>query len=138
MPFASLSDFIDALRRAGELQVVRAGVDPHLEISEITDRVVKEGGPALLFRNVRGSEHPVLTNQFGTRRRMAMALGATDLDEVGARIAKLIDFTPPGQTLAAKLRGALQLAPLANALPKTVREGRVHDVVMQHPDLTKL
>ena len=68
MPFTSLSDFIDALRRAGELHVVRAGVDPHLEISEITDRVVKEGGPALLFRNVKGSEYPVLTNQFGSRR----------------------------------------------------------------------
>ncbi|HEY1866913.1 MAG TPA: menaquinone biosynthesis decarboxylase [Candidatus Cybelea sp.] len=138
MPFTSLSDFIDALRRAGELHVVRAGVDPHLEISEITDRVVKEGGPALLFRNVKGSEYPVLTNQFGSRRRMAMALDATDLDEAGARIAKLIDFTPPGQSLAGKLRGALALAPLANALPKRVREGHVHDVVMEQPDLTQL
>src|SRR5579871_354076 len=116
MPFASLSDFVEALRRAGELHVVRAGVDPHLEISEITDRVVKQGGPALLFRNVKGSEYPVLTNQFGTRRRMAMALDAADLDEAGARIAKLIEFAPPGPTLAGKLRGALQLAPLANAL----------------------
>ena len=69
---------------------------------------------------------------------MAMALDAADLDEAGARIAKLIDFTPPGQSLAGKLRGALALAPLANALPKTVREGHVHDVVMEPPDLTKL
>ncbi len=138
MPFASLSDFIDALRRAGELHVVRTEVDPHLEISAITDRVVKEGGPALLFRNVKGSQYPVLTNQFGTRRRMAMALDAADLDEVGARIAKLIDFTPPGASLAGKLRGALQLAPLANALPKIVREGRVHDVVTQQPNLATL
>lgn len=137
MPFTSLSDFIDALRRAGELHTVRAGVDPHLEISEITDRVVKEGGPALLFRSVKNSEYPVLTNQFGTRRRMAMALGAEDLDEVGARIAKLIDLSPPGPTLAGKLRGAMRLAPLTNALPKIVREGRVHEVVMEQPDLTK-
>ncbi|HLX26428.1 MAG TPA: menaquinone biosynthesis decarboxylase [Candidatus Cybelea sp.] len=138
MPFASLSDFIDALRRAGELHVVRAGVDPHLEISAITDRVVKEGGPALLFRNVKGSEYPVLTNQFGSRRRIAMALDAEDLDEVGARIAKLIDLPPPGPTFAGKLRGALRLAPLANAVPKIAREGRVHEVVMKRPDLTKL
>jgi len=138
MPFASLSDFIDALRRAGELQVVRSAVDPHLEISAITDRVVKEGGPALLFRNVKGSDFPILTNQFGTRRRMALALDAANLDEAGARIGKLIDFTPPGQSLAGKLRGALRLAPLATAMPKTVREGRVHDVVMEQPDLTKL
>jgi 4-hydroxy-3-polyprenylbenzoate decarboxylase len=138
MPFASLSDFVDALRRAGELHVVRSAVDPRLEISAITDRVVKEGGPALLFRNVKGSDFPVLTNQFGTRRRMALALDAADLEEAAARIAKLIDFTPPGQSLAGKLRGALRLAPLASAVPKTVREGRVHDVVMERPDLTKL
>jgi 4-hydroxy-3-polyprenylbenzoate decarboxylase len=138
MPFSSLTDFIDALRRAGDLHVVRAAVDPHLEISEITDRVVKEGGPALLFRNVKGSEYPVLTNQFGTRRRMAMALDAENLDEVGARIAKLIDLSPPGPSLAGKLRGAMRLAPLTNAVPKIAREGRVHEVVMKQPDLTAL
>ncbi|MGA8327173.1 MAG: menaquinone biosynthesis decarboxylase, partial [Candidatus Cybelea sp.] len=79
MPFASLAEFVDALRRRGELHVVEASVDPHLEISEITDRVVKAGGPALLFTNVLGSEFPVLTNQFGTHRRMATALDATNL-----------------------------------------------------------
>jgi len=54
MPFASLRAFVDALRAAGELHTIDATVDPLLEIAEITDRVVKAGGPALLFENVRG------------------------------------------------------------------------------------
>ncbi len=138
MPFASLGEFVDALRKAGELHVVGASVDPRLEIAEITDRVVKAGGPALLFANVRGSEFPVITNQFGTRRRMAMALGARSLDEAGARIRGLIDFAPPSGSLVGKLRGAMRLAPFANAIPKVVRGGAVQEVVENAPDLTKL
>src|SRR5580700_3104409 len=138
MPFASLGEFIAALRRAGELHVVGTTVDPRLEIGAITDRVVKSGGPALLFSSVRGSSFPVLTNQFGTRRRMAMALDAATLDEAGARVRKLIDFAPPGASLLGKVRGALQLAPFANAIPKIVREGSVQEVVTTQPDLTKL
>jgi 4-hydroxy-3-polyprenylbenzoate decarboxylase len=139
MPFASLSEFVDALRSAGELHAVGASVDPRLEISEITDRVVKAGGPALLFSNVKGSRFPVLTNQFGTRRRMAMALGAANLDDVAARVRTLIDVVPSGSgSLVGKLRGALRLAPLANAIPRILREGSVHDVVVPQPDLTAL
>ncbi len=138
MPFASLAEFVDALRSAGELHVVGTNVDPHLEISEITDRVVKAGGPALLFSNVKGSNFPVLTNQFGSRRRMAMALDASDLDAVAARIRKLIEIAPPGGSLVGKLRGALQFAPLANAIPNVVRTGSVQQVVLAQPDLTQL
>ncbi|MBV8531686.1 MAG: UbiD family decarboxylase, partial [Candidatus Eremiobacteraeota bacterium] len=138
MPFGSLGEFIDALRRAGELHVIEASVDPRLEISEITDRIVKAGGPALLFSNVKGSGFPVLTNQFGTRRRMAMALDAVSLDEAGARIRKLIDVAVPEGALVGKLRGVLRLAPLANAIPKRVRSGSVHEVVTMEPDLTQL
>ena len=138
MPFASLSEFIHTLRKAGELHVVGASVDPRLEISEITDRVVKAGGPALLFSNVKGSKFPVLTNQFGTRRRMAMALDASELDEVSARIGKFLEIAPRGGSLIGKFRGALQLAPLAHAIPKIVREGSVHDVIATKPDLTAL
>jgi 4-hydroxy-3-polyprenylbenzoate decarboxylase len=73
MAFKDLRDWIDHLRREGELHEVAAEVDPHLEISEITDRVTRAGGPALLFRNVKGSTMPLLINQFGTDRRMCMA-----------------------------------------------------------------
>ncbi len=138
MPFASLGEFVAALRKAGELHEVGATVDPRLEISEITDRVVKAGGPALLFTDVRGSRFPVLTNQFGSRRRMAMALDANDLDEVGDRIRTLIDVVPPAGSLVGKLRGAMRLAPFANAIPRRVRGGPAQEVVHDAPDLTKL
>jgi 4-hydroxy-3-polyprenylbenzoate decarboxylase len=138
MPFRSLGTFVEALRKAGELHVVTTRVDPRLEISEISNRVVKAGGPALLFSNVYGSRFPVLTNQFGTRRRMAMALDATRLDDVGARIRALIDVAPPAGSLFEKLWGVLRLAPLANAVPRVVREASVHDVVVADPDLTQL
>jgi 4-hydroxy-3-polyprenylbenzoate decarboxylase len=138
MPFPSLRSFVDALRKAGELHTIGAPVDPYLEIAEITDRVVKAGGPALLFENVNGSAFPVLTNQFGSHRRMAMALGAADLGEAAARIRRIVDISPPGASLAEKAGLLLQLAPLAAAIPKTVRTGSVHDVVMHEPDLTKL
>ena len=84
---ADLRDWIDMLRRAGELVEIRAEVDPVLEITEIADRALKGGGPALLFTNVKGSDVPVLINQFGTERRMLMAMGRDGFDEIGEEIA---------------------------------------------------
>ena len=138
MAFDSLRSYVDALRKAGELHVISAPVDPYLEISEITDRVVKAGGPALLFTNVKGSRFPVLTNQFGSQRRMAMAFDADTLANVSERVRKLIDITPPGASLAVKFGALMHLAPLANAIPKTVRSGSCQDVVMKQPDLRAL
>lgn len=137
MVYDSLGDFVAALERAGQLQRIEAEVDPHLEISEITNRVVKRGGPALLFTNVRGSTFPVLTNQFGSRRRMAMALGTETLDDAGDRIRKLLDMSMP-QSAMEKIGKLLSLAPLASALPKTVSSGSCQDVVLDKPDLTQL
>jgi 4-hydroxy-3-polyprenylbenzoate decarboxylase len=77
-----LRDWIALLEREGELVRVSAEVDPHLEITEITDRVVKAGGPALLFENPKGSDHPLLINQFGTERRMCLAFDEPSLDAV--------------------------------------------------------
>lgn len=138
MPFDSLRSFVDALKRAGELHTISAAVDPYLEIAEITDRVVKAGGPALLFEHVKGSRFPVLTNQFGSQRRMALSLGANRLDEAANRLRALIDLSPPGSSLGEKFSALKRFAPLGNAIPKTVREGSAQDVVMREPDLTKL
>jgi len=138
MPFDSLRAYVDALRKAGDVHVVSAQVDPYLEIAEISDRVVKAGGPALLFTNVKGSRFPVLTNQFGSQRRMAAAFDAARLDDVGARIRTMLDITPPGASLREKLGAVMQLAPLANAIPKIVRRGSCQDVVVRQPDLAKL
>ena len=104
MPYDSLRAFVDALRKAGELCEIGAQVDPRLEIAEITDRVVKAGGPALLFTDVKGSKFPVLTNQFGTQRRMAMALDAGRLDDVAARVRSLIEFHRPARRSSRKPR----------------------------------
>lgn len=138
MPYASLRDFVEALRAAGELHAISAAVDPRLEISEITDRVVKAGGPALLFTDVKGSKFPVVTNQFGTQRRMAMALDAGRLDDVADRVRRLIDVSPPGASLVEKAGALMRLAPLGNAIPKTVGSGSAQDVVVRDPDLRKL
>ena len=94
MAYRDLRDWIAALERAGELTRVRAEVDPILEITEITDRVSKSGrgtaqagGPALLSETVKGHAGvPLLINQFGSARRMQMALEVDSLDEVAARI----------------------------------------------------
>src|SRR5947209_13840692 len=94
-PPADLRAWIKLLEREGELVHVVSEVDPHLEITEITDRTVKAGGPALLFENVKGSEHPVLINQFGTERRMCLALDAPSLDSVGAHIGVVHKMQPP-------------------------------------------
>ncbi len=89
MPYNDLREWIAALDKDGELKHVRAEVDPILEITEITDRVSKSrgsrygaGGPALLFENVKGYPGTqVLINQYGTARRMNIALGVDSLDE---------------------------------------------------------
>src|SRR5205814_9742649 len=90
-----LRAWIALLERENELIRVEAEVDPHLEITEIVDRTVKAGGPALLFENVKGSQHPLLINQFGTERRMCLAFGAESLDEVGRRIGDVLEMQPP-------------------------------------------
>jgi 4-hydroxy-3-polyprenylbenzoate decarboxylase len=137
MAYDSLRAFVEALERSGELQRIGAPVDPYLEISEITDRVVKAGGPALLFTSVQGSRFPVLTNQFGSRKRMSMALGVQDIDEAGDRIRKLLDLSIPASAVE-RIGKLLSLAPLATAIPKTVASGSCQDVVIEQPDLTQL
>jgi 4-hydroxy-3-polyprenylbenzoate decarboxylase len=137
MAFRDLRDWIDHLRREGELHEVTAEVDPHLEISEITDRVTKAAGPALLFTNVRGSSIPLLINQFGTERRMCMAFGVDNLDELGTRVQTVLEMTPP-EGLADKIRVLSKLKTLADSRPKTVRSGACQEIVMEPPDLDRL
>src|SRR6478736_1560409 len=94
-PPRDLRDWIARLEREGELVRVAAEVDPELEVTEIVDRTVKAGGPALLFEHPKGSEHPLLINQFGSERRMCLAFGAGSLDEVGAKLGDVLEMQPP-------------------------------------------
>src|SRR6476469_729845 len=114
-----LRDWIALLEREGELVRVTAEVDPYLEVTEIVDRTVKAGGPALLFKNPKGSPHPLLVNQFGTERRMALAFGVERLDELGERVSNVLEMQPP-QGLIEKVKGLGKLKQLADSMPKTV------------------
>jgi 4-hydroxy-3-polyprenylbenzoate decarboxylase len=129
-PPRDLRDWIALLEREGELVRVRAEVDPHLEITEIVDRVVKAGGPALLFERPKGSSHPLLINQFGSERRMCLAFAADSLDAVGARLQDVLEMQPP-QGLVEKVKGLAKLKSIADSLPRRVRRGPCQELVLE-------
>jgi 4-hydroxy-3-polyprenylbenzoate decarboxylase len=102
MRYRDLRDFVSQLERSGELKRVRAEVDPHLEMTEVCDRALKSGGPALLFEKPKGHSIPVLGNLFGTTRRVALAMGAAPdadpleaLRDIGVLLAALREPEPP-------------------------------------------
>src|SRR2546421_7498427 len=119
---ADFRSWIALLEREGELVRVSAEVDPHLEMTEITDRTVKAGGPALLFEHPKGSEHPLLINQFGTERRMCLAFGEPSLDAVGRKLEDVLEMQPP-QGLVEKVKGLKKLKSIADSMPHSVRSG---------------
>jgi 4-hydroxy-3-polyprenylbenzoate decarboxylase len=136
LAYDDLRSWIAALDRAGELKKIRAEVDPILEITEIADRVSKgrdrrgnAGGPALLFQNVKG--HPgaqVLINQFGSARRMNLALEVERLDEVADRIRQFMDVKSP-QGFLDKVKMLPMLAEMGKFFPKTVSNGACKEVI---------
>ncbi len=130
MAYSDLRDFISKLENEGELVRIRHPVSPELEVTEITDRAVKSGGPALFFENVVGSDVPILTNQFGTMRRMALALGVDDIDSIAREIESMLNAELPGSFLE-KLKALPKLARLAKAFPKTVRSAPCQEVVKE-------
>lgn len=98
MQYRDLRDFIAQLERLGELKRIAVAVDPHLEMTEICDRVLRAGGPAILFEHPRGHAIPVLGNLFGTPRRVALGMGADEVEalrEIGRLLAFLKEPEPP-------------------------------------------
>jgi 4-hydroxy-3-polyprenylbenzoate decarboxylase len=137
MPYENIRDLIQTLEQQGELIRIGAEVDAGLEIAEITDRVSKEQGAAnkaLLFERVKGSAFPVLTNAFGSMKRMCLALEVQSLDEIGQRIREIVDpanlFPGPGAGIMDKLQMLPKLAELSNFFPKTVKKAPCQDVVL--------
>lgn len=125
MSLDSLTAFLEAIERAGELVRIRRPVRTHLEIAEIADRVMKSpgGGPALLFEQPvqddgTTSSVPVAINLFGSQRRMAIALGVDRIDEHGDRIAEMVDLKMPSGLLG-KLSMLPKLAEMAKFPPRT-------------------
>ncbi len=125
MAFHSLKEFIEQLEQEGELIRIQEPVSPILEISEITDRVSKspEGGKALLFENVEGSQMPVLINAFGSTRRMNMALGVSDIEDIPKEIERYLKIAPPA-TLMDKVKLLPLLLNAAHFPPKIVGAGK--------------
>jgi 4-hydroxy-3-polyprenylbenzoate decarboxylase len=151
LAYDDLRDWIKTLEKQGELRRIREEVSPELEITEITDRVSKmgargggnsgstkiaPGGPALLFENVKGHPgHKVLINQFGSQRRMALALGVERIEEIADRISGLMHFKAP-EGLFDKLKMLPQLGALTSAFPKTVsaKEARCKEIILNSKD----
>lgn len=134
MAFTDLSEFIALLEERGHLKRITTGVDPELEITEITDRVSKgplEKNAALLFENVDGSDFPVLINSLGHPERMAWALGVEDLEELNNRLATIIDLRLP-QGLGAALSRASDMLGALRAVglkPNIVKKAPVQEEV---------
>ena len=136
MSYSGLSDFIADLERKDELLRIKQFIDPLLEITEITDRVTKSGGKALLFENT-GTVFPVLINAFGSDSRMALAIGRKNLDEAGEEIENLfhnVSYTK--ETIFQKLSTLPALFKLGGLLPgRITRKGICQQQIHRNPDL---
>ncbi|MDI3481915.1 MAG: 4-hydroxy-3-polyprenylbenzoate decarboxylase [Tepidanaerobacteraceae bacterium] len=137
MAYRDLQDFIKALEGKGLLKRIKTEVDPELEITEIYDRVVKSGGPALLFENVKGSSFPLLINAFGTEERMNLALEVKNLDDIAGCIDELVPMAMP-EGFAEKLKTLSRLSSLARIFPKKVKKAPCQQIVEEEVDLFKL
>ena len=137
MAFKDLREFITFLEKKGDLRRITQQVSRDLEITEITDRVVKSDGPALLFENVDGYEIPLAINLFGTHQRMAWALGVEDIDEISNRVKDLLEMakagTPDGIT--GKLKALGEIVGIAKTKPKLVSKAPCQEVVITGADV---
>ncbi|MEN9464667.1 MAG: hypothetical protein RL217_848 [Pseudomonadota bacterium] len=142
MKYADLRDFIQKLEERGELKRIRYPVDPHLEMTEIADRVLRAGGPALLFENPKGYDMPVLANLFGTPKRVAMGMGedsVSALREIGKLLAFLKEPEPPKG-----LKDAWEKLPIFKKVltmaPKEIKNAPCQEVVLEGEavDLSKI
>jgi len=130
VPYRDLREFLEDLDRRGELRRIDAPVSRDLEISEITDRVTKAAGPALLFTHVTGCSMPVLINAYGTMERMALGLGVEDLASLAGRIEEMLrPEIPTG--LIEKIKKLPALAKLAGFAPSIVSKGVCQQVVKE-------
>ena len=147
MSLDNISQFLSAIDRVGELARITEPVKAHLELCEIADRVMKQpgGGKALFFENVildngEQSQHPVVINLYGSMRRMSLALGVEDLDDVGQRITEMLDLKVP-EGIIGKLSMLPKLLELGK-FPPRVRSGKAasQEVVLKgdQVDLSRL
>lgn len=137
MAYRDLRGFVQKLEREGELKRIRAEVDPVLEITEITNRVTRVGGPALLFERPKGSPHPLLINLLGNEKRIHLALEVDSLEEIAGRIRGFLDLQSP-QGLFDKIKMLPKLAELGSFFPQTVKGGLCKEIVKKGSDVNLL
>ncbi len=133
MAYRDLQAFVEDRERTDNLLRITETVSPYLEITEITDRVSKQHGPALLFENVTGCDMPVLTNAFGSFGRVCMALGVNDLNELGNRIPDFLQMGAP-DSLIKKLKLLPRLKRMGNIFPKVVKSAPCQEVVLKRDE----
>lgn len=132
MKYKNLREFIALLEQQGELKRITVEVDPYLEMTEIADRTLRKGGPALLFENAKGFDMPVLCNLFGTPKRVALGMGQEDvsaLREVGKLLAFLKEPEPP-KGIKDLFSSITQFRPVLNMPTKTISKPECQDVVL--------
>jgi len=136
MQYSGLSSFIDSLEKSEELLRIKTYADPVLEITEITDRVTKSGGKALLFEN-NGTAFPLLINAYGSDKRMAMAIGKQNIEEALTEISDLMErFTSAADSFLKKIRSLPDLLKISGYLPVITRKkGICQQVICKDPDL---
>ncbi|RLD61942.1 MAG: menaquinone biosynthesis decarboxylase [Bacteroidetes bacterium] len=141
MPYNSLQQFINSLEKENELLRIKTYVNPELEITEITDRIskLKGGGKALLFENT-GTDFPLLINSLGSTKRICMALGIANLDDIATEIDNLLKrFNKPKIDIIDKLKLLFQLKEISSWMPKLVnKKGACQQVINMNPDMFKL
>ncbi len=137
MKYKDLRDFIAQLEHQGELKRVAIEIDPHLEMTEICDRVLKAGGPAILFEKPKGHDIPVLGNLFGTPRRVAMGMGQESVEalrEVGKLLAYLKEPEPPKGLMDAWEKFPV-LKQVLNMAPKELSKAPCQEIVWEGKDV---
>jgi 4-hydroxy-3-polyprenylbenzoate decarboxylase len=130
MAYKNLNEFIKRLEKDGELLIIKEEVDPVLEAAEIADRVVKSGGPALLFENPRGAKFPLFMNGFGTWERTLKALEVSAIEEIASEISDLLTPQVPFK-VSEKFKMLSKLAGLKNVIPKIVKSAPCQEVVLK-------
>jgi len=131
MAYRDLRAFISLLEKRGLLKRITAEVEAELEITEITDRICKTGGPALFFEKVKGYQIPAVTNLFGSLERVKLALEVTTLDEIGPKLVHLFQRAGQPLTFLDKLKALPQLAHLASLFPKIVKDGPCKEIIIK-------
>ena len=134
MAYQDLQSFLEDLEKAHELLRIKEPISPYLEITEITDRISKQHGPALLFENVVGYETPVLTNAFGSFKRITMALSVNSLETLGQQILDFLQVEAP-DSLIKKLKLLPKLRHLSNMFPKLIKTAPCQEVVLKDEEV---